>query len=146
MRVDQDVENGHIFINQWLTSAILKDRWAEIIDGIDAWFSDREILTYSYFSPLNFRGGEFYRHDVGSHKTLRQAALGEWSTVSTMMTLNDYAEAEPSATVHLRNRSLVTRVKNVQITAHPNELALYLPDVGGGTLQAFEFKPRMIKL
>jgi hypothetical protein len=143
MRIDQDVKTGHIFIDEWLTGAIIKERWAEIINGIDLWFSDREILTYSYFSPLNFRGGEFYRHDVGSHKTLRQSALGSWSTISTMMTLNDCAEVEPSATVALHNRGLITRVKNVHITAHPNELLLYLPDVSGGTFQAFEFKPRL---
>jgi hypothetical protein len=145
MRIDLDTQTGHISIGEWLAQEITRDRWKQIIDGVNNWFMDREILTYTVFSPdrLAFPVGKLYRHDVGSHKTLRIAAKDVWGCDEWMSLNQEEEDGETSLRVQVWGRCLATRVKTIHITASLDQVSMYIPDMGeGGTLQAFEFKPR----
>ena len=142
MRIDEDIIGGHIYVSEWLLQSRSRNHWRTVIDGIDLWFSDREIITRTVFDPNRVElGGSFYIHGLGSHTTLAKAAVGTWSDQKTMLTLNDpRPELDASATVNIHGRCLMTQVKELHVKATPDELVIYIP--AAKLVQAFEFKPR----
>ena len=143
MRIDEDIIGGHIYVSEWLLQSRSRNHWRTVIDGIDLWFSDREIITRTAFDPdrVALGGSPFYRHALGSHTTLRKAAVSSWGNQETMMMLNDpRPELEASASINIHGQCLMMKVEELHVKANDNELVIYIP--ASRLLQAFEFKPR----
>ena len=143
MRIDEDIIGGHIYVSEWLLQSRSRNHWRAVVDGIDLWFSDREIITRTVFAPdrVSFGGSSFYSHTLGSHTTLRKAAVETWGDQKTMLVLNDpRPEMEASASIHIHGQCLMMKVEELHVKATPDELVIYIP--ASQLVQAFEFKPR----